>query len=540
MSTFRFLSIFRSIIVLSIITLFVGCSSSSSTTTPTTFSISGTVSGAVSSGVTITLSGTSSATTQTDANGNYSFSSLANGTYTVTPTLTGYTFTPTSSTKTVSGSSITAVDFVATIVTANSDMWTWVSGSSTVDQWGVYGTKGVPAGTNMPGSRNSHASWSDSAGNFWLFGGFGYDSIGSHSRLNDLWKFDGTNWTWVSGANTVNQAGVYSTKGVSASTNIPGARMNSTSWTDNIGNLWLFGGNNSSNQTGCFNDLWKFDGTNWTWVSGDNTVNQPGIYGSQGVSASTNMPGSRCSSVSWKDSTGNFWLFGGNGYDTTGNKGELNDLWKFDGTNWTWVSGDNTVNQPGVYGTKGVPAGTNMPGSRGSSVSWTDSKGNFWLFGGAGYDGIGTFGALNDLWKFDGTNWTWVSGSNTANQPGVYGSQGVAASMNTPGGHGDNVSWKDSKGNFWLFGGFGYDSAGNQGNLNDLWKFDGTNWTWVSGDNTVNQPGVYGTKGVPASTNIPGARNSSVSWTDSTGNLWLFGGNSPSDDDFNDLWKFEP
>ena len=269
-------------------------------------------------------------------------------------------------------------------------MWTWVFGSSTVDQWGVYGTQGVAAGTNIPGARNSHVSWTDSTGNFWLFGGFGYDSVGNHSRLNDLWKFDGTNWTWVSGASTVNQTGVYGTKGVAASTTIPGARMNSTSWTDSTGNLWLFGGNNSSKQTGCFNDLWKFDGTNWTWVSGDNTVNQPGVYGTKGVSASTNIPGARCASVSWTDNKGNFWLFGGNGYDSAGNKGELNDLWKFDGTNWTWVSGDNTVNQPGVYGTKGVPAGTNMPGSRGSSVSWTDSKGNFWLFGGGGYDSTGT------------------------------------------------------------------------------------------------------------------------------------------------------
>ena len=149
------------------------------------------------------------------------------------------------------------------------------------------------------------------------------------------------------------------------------------------------------------------------------------------------------------------------------------------------------------------------------------------------------WGDLNDLWKFDGTNWTWVSGSSTVNQPGVYGTKGVSASTNIPGGHDSGVSWTDSTGNLWLFGGGGYDGVGNQGNLNDLWKFDGTNWTWVSGASTVNQTGVYGTQGVAASTNIPGARNSSVSWTDSKGNLWLFGGNSPSDDDFNDLWKFE-
>ena len=39
-----------------------------------------------------------------------------------------------------------------------------------------------------------------------------------------------------------------------------------------------------------------------------------------------------------------------------------------------------------------------------------------------------------------------------------------------------------------------------------------------------NQAGVYGTKGVPAAANVPGARDESISWTDSTGNLWLFGG----------------
>jgi uncharacterized repeat protein (TIGR01451 family) len=50
-------------------------------------------------GVTVTLSGSQSGTTQTDANGNYSFAGLAaGGNYTVTPSLAGYTFAPTSAT----------------------------------------------------------------------------------------------------------------------------------------------------------------------------------------------------------------------------------------------------------------------------------------------------------------------------------------------------------------------------------------------------------------------------------------------------------
>jgi N-acetylneuraminic acid mutarotase len=33
---------------------------------------------------------------------------------------------------------------------------------------------------------------------------------------------------------------------------------------------------------------------------------------------------------SWIDASGNLWLFGGNGYDSTGNFGYLNDLWQYD------------------------------------------------------------------------------------------------------------------------------------------------------------------------------------------------------------------
>ena len=53
--------------------------------------------------------------------------------------------------------------------------------------------------------------------------------------------------------------------------------------------------------------------------------------------------------------------------------------------NWTWISGANTINAQGVYGTKGVPAAGNVPGARSGSVSWIDGAGNLWLFGGYGY-----------------------------------------------------------------------------------------------------------------------------------------------------------
>ena len=62
------------------------------------------------------------------------------------------------------------------------------------------------------------------------------------------------------------------------------------------------------------------------------------------------------------------------------------------------MSGSSTVGaqlgQPGVYGTQGVPSAANVPGGRYGSVSWIDSSGNLWLFGGAGRNG-----PLNDLWS---------------------------------------------------------------------------------------------------------------------------------------------
>jgi len=69
-------------------------------------------------------------------------------------------------------------------------------------------------------------------------------------------------------------------------------------------------------------------------------------------------------------------------------------------TNWTWMKGANTTNQPGTYGTQGVPTAGNTPGARYCAVAWTDTDDTLWLFGGAGYSASAK-GYLNDLWKYD-------------------------------------------------------------------------------------------------------------------------------------------
>jgi hypothetical protein len=65
-----------------------------------------------STGVTVTLSGAASGSTTTDQFGNYSFDSLAAGTYTVTPSQTGYTFAPLSRTFTINDS-VNGINFAS-------------------------------------------------------------------------------------------------------------------------------------------------------------------------------------------------------------------------------------------------------------------------------------------------------------------------------------------------------------------------------------------------------------------------------------------
>jgi hypothetical protein len=82
----------------------------------TTWGISG---NAGTPGATVSWTGTSSGSVTADGAGNYNTGEvLANGPYTITPSKTGFTFTPTSSSQTVSGADITNVNFTATPVSA--------------------------------------------------------------------------------------------------------------------------------------------------------------------------------------------------------------------------------------------------------------------------------------------------------------------------------------------------------------------------------------------------------------------------------------
>ena len=414
----------------------------------------------------------------------------------------------------------------------------------------------------------------------------------SASALSQRGVSQANEWTWQNGSaifpatcsiynDYCAQPGVYGTQGTPAAGNTPGSRGGSASSVDSQGNLWLFGGSN-------LNDLWKFDISlqQWEWVSGSSTTTATGNWGTLGVPAATNVPSGRQNAVSWIDSSGNFWMFGGNGTDSQGNFGLQNDLWEYTVSTkqWTWVAGSNVMECTLVFeknvcvqpannsGIVGQFSASNTPGGRSGEVTWTDSQGKFWLFGGSSYDNNSVGGNFNDFWEIDPSTAQWaymggVTAIDCVNYPPqgfcigsespqpVYGTLGVAAAGNNPGGRDQSVGWIDSNGDLWIFGGINaiYTVPLNSfaANFDDVWKFSFSSqeWTWMAGNNSVatstsNFPGVYGTLGQSAAANVPGSRLSQTSWTDSSGNFWLFGGlgyDSTSTNGYlNDLWEFNP
>lgn len=425
-------------------------------------------------------------------------------------------------------------------------LWTWMKGFSTADTYGYYGDAGVSHPDNVPGARYGSVSWKDSAGALWLFGGQGIDGEGSHGKMNDLWKYDpgeGT-WIWMKGPSIVNQEGVYGERGVPNLYNVPGARVSAAGWRDTSGAFWLYSG-----EGWVSDDLWKYDPITgyWTWMKGASSGLTSPIYGTLKTPAPDNTPGRRRTSISWSDGAGNLWLFGGEAQFATG--GDYNDLWRYTPAtgNWAWMKGSMTRDPHGVYGALGVSTETNTPGGRRLAAAWTDRHGKLWLFGGGGFAESGSFAYLNDLWKYDPVtgDWTWIKGASTGNPVGVYGTLGVADLANTPGGRYGATSWVDDQGAFWLFGGNGIDSDGGIGWLNDLWRFDPATrcWTWMKGASTKMQPGIYGTPGLPDPASNPGSRADSIGWSGEPGTLWLFGGIGYDEagnlGSLSDLWRLE-
>ena len=356
------------------------------------------------------------------------------------------------------------------------NQWTWMKGPLLPNQAGNYGTLGIAAPSNNPGGRgNGLIIWVDGNGDFWMFGGYGYDDFGAIGSLNDLWKYEAltNNWTWMKGSNTANPVASYGSLGVSSPNNLPPARCETkTGWVSLNGTeLWMYGGIGTvTSLTNTFSDIWKYDilTNEWTWMAGPNTTNNLPVFGTQGIEAPGNTPGGRMVYTKWQDNSGMFWLFGGRNH--TPLNSTYGDLWKFNPftLQWTWVNGSNQINFIGAYTLPCDPAANAMPSSRWENPNcWTDSCGRFWMHGGSPL----ATATKNDLWCYDpfSNKWVWVFGSNLVNQGGIYGIMGVPAPGNFPSSRYGSLSWIDLQGNLWMGGGTEMNSPLRQ--KNDMWRF---------------------------------------------------------------------
>lgn len=435
--------------------------------------------------------------------------------------------------------------------------FTWVGGSTANNFNGNYDKDN---GALLPPARSNFAMWRDNNGLIWLFGGTAASNNYGNS-FNDLWSYDPKTqmWSWVSGASQKNQDGVYGTKNLPDTTNTPGARSGTYSWTDANGNFWLFGGNSGKNSTPLpFNDLWKFDVTTkqWTWVAGSNQTGQQSVYGAVGAESTSYTPGARFGGTSWSDESGNLWLVGGDSYgtDTKGKTFEYyrSDVWRFNTATKKWAlmspvataSAQTTAGgTAAVFGTLNVEATANTPPGLLGAVAWKDSSGNAFVFGGATYSAKQSAATTqNALWKFNpGTRqWSWVGGSKTAGQVSVYGAVGVESAGNVPSSRYYASSWTDASGNFWLIDG-DYDPSNVKGVLTDIWRYNVVTkqWSLMGGSTSsdVNAPVYNTTMGVPESTSSMGSRISpGVVYDKTSDSTWLFGGTS-STAPYADLWS---
>jgi N-acetylneuraminic acid mutarotase len=432
--------------------------------------------------------------------------------------------------------------------------WAWVSGESIVNQLPQYGELGVSNPENMPGPREHHKTWSDAQGDIWIFGGFGIDAEGETGYLNDLWKFDviTLEWTWVSGNNIADHAGVFGAIDEYNTTNHSGGRSASIQWMDSDGIVWIFGGQGIDKfgiSVGYLNDLWSYDpnSNQWAWHSGSDFAGSTGSYNETGLSSVDYVPGARWHSTGWVDEKNNLWLYGGYKYNQI-STGLYNDFWKYTPKTkeWTWLNGFNSTantDQIGVYGDINE-ASSPHPGSRHGGLTWTDIEGDFWMLGGAEI-GNDAYGSYNDLWKYEPQKekWQYLLGDTKLSlNDGVYGSKGIGSDTNDPKSRWHGSSWTGQDGKLWFFGGINHNKAIEDiAWLNDLWYFDPESkvYTWVGGSSTINTSGVYGVKGEASSGHIPGARSSSAYWSDEDGNFWLFGGYESFEYN-NDLWRFNP
>eukprot|EP00158_Paraphelidium_tribonemae_P005950 Partr_v1_DN27600_c0_g1_i4_m30176 putative Inherit from NOG: hedgehog protein len=272
--------------------------------------------------------------------------------------------------------------------TAN--IWTWLSGSSLVDESPTYTGIGVSSSANVPGARSAMAcAVYPLTGEFLLYGG------SKSQYFSDMWAFNFTSmrWTWISGSSASNIGASFGPKSQWSTSYFPGSRGSFDIVHNLMVNiLFIFGGYSN---TGSFNDLWAFnrDSLEWALISGSSSGNIAGSCGAKGFPSVNNSPGARYGhNLVYHVQSELLILFGGFGFTCTGSSAYLSDTWAFNYTTseWAWISGSSFASAPVAYSVIAAQTSGAMTVDIESSA--------IYMFGGSGYISSYDRGSVDYLW----------------------------------------------------------------------------------------------------------------------------------------------
>lgn len=229
---------------------------------PGQWSISGTITpSSLGSGTTVKLAGAASATTTADASGNYKFTGLSNGSYTVTPAKSGDLFTPASQAVTVASANLTSLNFTA----STAPTWT-LSGNISPS------AAGAGAVINLTGAKTATAT-ADASGNY-SFGGLSNGTYSVTPSKSGYTFTPSTKSVVINGANlaSVNFTAAGGSSGIvrdaqaSADQGTASSRVTSPAFSTNSANELLLAFVSTDYLKGSNTTVTSVTGAGLTWV----------------------------------------------------------------------------------------------------------------------------------------------------------------------------------------------------------------------------------------------------------------------------------
>lgn len=392
------------------------------------------------------------------------------------------------------------------LITFYVGVWIWVDGNNHSNQRSLLSSE-----FQYPGARQSSATWIDDSNNVWMYGGEGLPQrkTGFVRDLNELWTFNIKKRKWE-------YLGPSDIKTTNISKPWPGSCHGCIACNFHTESVVLMSG---SKKEKTLYTMWIYDMLHNSWSS------------LKYSNDSKTLPSPRRYASHWCDSrSGTLWVFGGSSVTNQ----LLNDMWKFTFKSKMWekINFEHVMHQ--------------LPIPRFGASTWHHPSGDLYLFGGKSISGL-----MQDLWIFSCKTLTWKNLSMSANIEGSAGKYGIfriPSTKNIPGGRKSGATWVDTIGNLWLFGGSGYDADTKDifkisGLLSDFWVYNppSNTWAWVGGSKKGEGMPKYGFKGKPSPSNIPGPRESAITFNIKN-QFWMFGGGghdvTQRDGLLNDLWFY--